>query len=239
MASDDDPALELAEQILKKHDLDVALAVVGPWRHRLNPGVTQRLRSLYPDDWAVVADLDEFQEYPDDLASVVEYCEERGYDAVTGEFLDRIGPDGAMPPITDGESLWDTFPLGGDVTKGLLADPGISPFYSGKVVAAKGTTLISWGHHYVARGNPCPHSEISVPVHHFKWDAGVLSRLRARYELYTGIGEPYGWESKTFERQIVERGFIDVSDRRLKIRHVGNPYGAENRLLGLAAANST
>ena len=52
MASEDDPVLEVAEEILGQHDIELAFAVVGPWRHRMNPGVTQRVRSLYPDDWA-------------------------------------------------------------------------------------------------------------------------------------------------------------------------------------------
>jgi hypothetical protein len=230
MATPDDPILDRAEQILGQHDIEVALTVVGPWRHRLNPGVIQRTRSLYPSDWAVIADQDEFHVYPDSLSSITEYCEKRGYEGVSGEVIDRIGENGALPRITKGHSLWHTFPLAGDVTKALLATPGGRAFYSPEVVLAKGSAVIGWGNHYIAQGNACPSEEITVPVHHFKWDAEVIHRLRSRHELYTELGEPYGWESEIFINHLREHGRVDITDPRLNVRYVGNPYGDENML---------
>ena len=198
----------------------VAFAVVGPWRQRLDPGVTQRVRWLYPDDWACIAELDEFHEYPDGLPTVIEYCTKSGgYDAVLGDLADRIGPEGTLPTVTRPRVFWDHVPLGGDVTGGLPPTPGVPPFYSGKVVFAAKGSVLGLGTSLRRRGNDCPIGDertrppLQVGCH--------LGRPPpARYDLYTGIGEPYASESKTFEQRIAERGFIDISDPRLRIRHV-------------------
>jgi hypothetical protein len=224
MAEPGDPILERVEAILGEHDIDVAVTVVGPWLHRLNHGVLQPLRSLYPNDWAVIADQDEFQVYPDSLDAVVDFCERNRYEAVTGAFLDRIGEGGTLPPIEPGRSLWTTFPLGGEVSRVVVEDP------EGKVTLARGDVVVGWGNHAVFRGEACPRGRLSVPVHHFKWDASVLERLRARYELYTRLGEPYAEESLNALERIGATGRIDVDDPRLRVRWIGNPYGDENAL---------
>jgi hypothetical protein len=225
MASPDDAQLEHAREVVSRYDIDAALVpVVGPWRHRVNTGAIQRMRMLYPNDWTVVADQDEFHVYPDSLDSIVRYCEARGYEAVRGDIVDRLGPNGTLPAIEDGRSLWLTFPLGGDVTRGILT------FYSPQVVMVKGSALLSWGSHYVARGKACPKKALEVPVHHFKWDATVVRRLRSRYQLYTSIGEPYAEESKVILDHIAQHGGIDISNRSLRVKYVGNPYGDENML---------
>lgn len=219
-----DSAFDRVHDTLSPLGIEIAMTVVGPWRHRLNPGAYWEMRSLYPNDWTILADQDEFQVYPDDLQAVVDFCERRGYDSVTGAFLDRVSADGTLAEIVDGRSLWSTFPLGCQLTRTVIDDPGR------KVVLAKGCALVGWGNHALHRGVACPPGHFGVPVHHFKWDAGVLERLERRYALYRGLGEPYAEESAEFIRYIREHGRIPVEDTQLRVRRVGNPYGMENLL---------
>jgi hypothetical protein len=227
MASPADPQLERAREIVRGCDIDAAVVpVIGPWRHRVNTGLIQRMRQLYPHDWTVVADQDEFHFYPDSLTSIVGYCEQQGYEAVRGELIDRVAADGSFPPIESGRSLWLTFPLGGDLSHVLIGDP------SPQIVIAKGSALLSWGSHYVARGVPCPAKEIQALVHHFKWDATVIDRLKARIDLYTNLGEPWADESASIVNYIISHKRIDITDPQWRIRYLGNPYGEENMLAG-------
>ena len=158
------------------------------------------------------------------LSHVVEYCEQRGFNCIRGHFVDRVGANGGLPEITRTGSLWDLFPLGGRLTEGVLGG------YVPKIVLARGDVLVGWGNHDCQRGNPCPIEEFDVPVHHFKWDASVVSRLEARYCLYTSYGEMVAEESSAFLEHVREFGRINVDDRRLQFRWIGNPYGSENRL---------
>jgi hypothetical protein len=227
MDSAGDPQLERALHIVRRHDIDAAIVpVIGPWRHRVNTGLIQRMRQLYPHDWTVVADQDEFHVYPDSLTSIVRYCEQRGYEAVSGDLIDRVAADGSFPPIESGRSLWHTFPLGGDLSHELIGAP------SPQILIVKGSALLSWGSHYVARGVPCPKEELQAVVHHFKWDATVIDRLKARIDLYTNLGEPWVDESVSILEYIFSHKRIDVTDSRWRLRYLGNPYGDENMLTG-------
>src|SRR3712207_5947478 len=129
------------------------------------------MRSFFPHDWFVLADHDEFHVYPDDLQAMVAHCEREGYDAVTGNVVDRVARDGSLPDLLPGESLWETFPLACQLTRVVIDDP------CPEVVLAKGRVAIGWGNHVVPQGAPCPASQVHVSVHHFKWDAGVIARL--------------------------------------------------------------
>ena len=64
------------------------------------------VKNTQPNDWWVIADIDEFHLYPDDnLRKVINNCEENGWDVVRGGFIDRIGDDGTFPEINDDKSF--------------------------------------------------------------------------------------------------------------------------------------
>ena len=54
---------------------------------------------MFPNDWWIISDDDEFHEYSKDLREIIDDCEENGWDLVRGGFVDRIGIDGDFPEI--------------------------------------------------------------------------------------------------------------------------------------------
>ena len=70
-------------------------------------------KMLFPDDWWIVSDDDEFHVYSKDLNEIIEDCDENGWELVRGGFIDRIGTDGGFPEINDTENIFKQFPLAG------------------------------------------------------------------------------------------------------------------------------
>jgi hypothetical protein len=224
MSDPDDEILHAVELALADHDIDVGLKVVGSWLHRVNPGIVAKVRSLYPSDWWVLADHDEFHEFPSHLTEVADFCAARGYHWVTGHFVDRLAPGGLLAPIRPTGSLWHQYPLGGRVTAVLTrADEP-------KVVLTRGHVFVGWGNHWAWSGIPSPRNVLDVPVHHFKWDASVVARLGTRYTLYERLDEPYRGESAAVLEHVKRHGRIDAEDPAFRTRYVGNPYGHDNLL---------
>jgi hypothetical protein len=150
------------------------------WEHEFNAqDVILHHRKLQaanfgPNDWIVWCDSDEFQVYPAPLAEVVARCEELHVDYVRGVFIDRVAADYSLPAFDARASIWDTFPRTCNVTSALAAaDPR-------KVVLARASVELSGGKHNVRR--PPEHRCLAgwAQVHHFKWDATLLERLRYR-----------------------------------------------------------
>jgi hypothetical protein len=128
-----------------------------------------------PGDWVIIADQDEFYEYSQPLAETIKCCEENGYDYVTGEFLDRVGPIGDMPEIKD--MLWDSFPIGVKLTKEVVKG-------GAKVTLARASVNLTAGHHRALNGRACPNNICSTIVHHFKWDSTCIDRTRYMADVY-------------------------------------------------------
>ena len=65
-----------------------------------------------PNDWWIVSDDDEIQIYPKPIEEMIDECEVKGWEFITGGFLDRIGEDGSFP-IVDKTNIWEAFPYSG------------------------------------------------------------------------------------------------------------------------------
>lgn len=150
------------------------------------------------NDWVIVADLDEFYEYSMPLADVVNYCEEKSYDYVTGEFLDRVGPMGERATIQG--NIWDSFPVGLRLTK------NIGKGCVNKVVLARAGIKLTGGHHRALSGNGCPISKCSAIVHHFKWDSSCIERIQYMKNMYTEENLPWVDETIRMEEFIKING---------------------------------
>lgn len=143
------------------------------------------VKTKYQNDWWVVADIDEFHLYPnDDLRSVINDCDENGWQIVRGGFIDRIGPDGNFPNIMPALSIWQQFP-----NAGFFRYP-MSMACPNKIAIAKGFVPITSGQHYAKINDQttwrwqgwnhpliAPIENYSVQVHHFKWDATAEQRI--------------------------------------------------------------
>jgi hypothetical protein len=144
-----------------------------------------KIKNTQPDDWWVIADIDEFQIYSKRIKGIVKECEENGWEFVTGGFIDRIGADGTFPEIYEYTSIWKQFPMAG-----FFRYP-ISNACPNKVTLCKGKIEISNGQHYAiidgqttwkwqGWNHPLryPIDKNFTQVHHFKWDSTCKRRLK-------------------------------------------------------------
>lgn len=125
-------------------------------------------------DWIVWCDSDEFQVYPEPLDRIVAQCEAAGVDYIRGVFFDRIAGDGSLPAFDPQRSIWETFPRACNVT-GALAKGDTR-----KVTLARGSLRLPGGKHFPPSDAALKTISGWVQVHHFKWDAALIERLRFR-----------------------------------------------------------
>jgi hypothetical protein len=149
------------------------------------------IKLTHQNDWWVVADIDEFHLYPNDnLQQLISNCERHGWELVRGGFIDRIGPRGTFPHITDHTSIWEQFPI-----MGFFRYP-MSGACPNKVSVMKGHIQLTNGQHYARidghttwRWQGWHHPLIapidlySVQVHHFKWDVTAIDRIKSVADL--------------------------------------------------------
>ncbi|WP_405554698.1 glycosyltransferase family 2 protein [Streptomyces canus] len=195
----------------------------GPWRERLNQRLKEYVMSRRPDDWYVVADIDEFHVYSHPLGELLEKCERLGVDHVNGCFLDRVGADGELLKVDTG-SLWKRYPLAGAVST------GISKALPLKTGIARGRVELLTGHHSTVSGHGLSRSEGFIQVHHFKWTESALLRLRHRVDSLSQVhwqAENYALirEAKAALTHLnTHGGRINVDDGGLRIAPCGHDY---------------
>lgn len=143
------------------------------------------VKSKNPNDWWVIADIDEFHLYPnDDLKKLISNCEKFGWDLVRGGFIDRIGPDGEFSELKDDVNIFLQFP-----NMGFFRYP-MSKACPNKVCVMKGYIEITSGQHYAkingqttwrwqGWNHPLINPHSYVQVHHFKWDKTSIDRVKA------------------------------------------------------------
>lgn len=149
------------------------------------------------DDWVMVADLDEFYEFPLDVRDIIKICDAGGFDYIQGEFLDRVGQGGKLHSLT-AQSLWDRFPIGAKLTRYICRGN------FNKVTLSRAWVELGEGHHQALNGNPCPINTLDSVVHHFKWDASFFERAETRIELLHSMGVGY-WDEFTRVLEHLER----------------------------------
>jgi hypothetical protein len=191
---------------------------------------------MYPEDWWIVSDDDEFHIYSKELSEIIKDCEENGWELVRGGFIDRIGIDGTFPEINE-EDIFKQFPLAGFFRYPLS---GACP---NKVCIMKGYIEITPGQHYAKLDGQttwrwqgwnhpliAPVDEYNVQVHHFKWDSTCVERIKA----VANIKKDYSYsdEYQKMYQAIRRNNFqIDIEDERFMIENDGfEDYGQWNKL---------
>ena len=145
------------------------------------------VKSKKPNDWWVIADIDEFHLYPDDnLRFLIHDCDRNGWDLVRGGFIDRIGDNGEFPELKSDENIFSQFnvmcffryPLSNACPNKICLVKGYIEITNGQHYAKiDGQTTWrwqGWGHPLIA-----PIETHSVQVHHFKWDKTAIERIKA------------------------------------------------------------
>lgn len=171
-----------------------------------------------PRQWLVSADVDEFQEYPEDLGSFLDRCERLGVDTVQGVFIDRLHPEGRLAAIAPDRPLMEQFPVQADVI-GAIGGVGRHHGRHGtvKLMAFKGSILPARGGHdpqpesrprflYGASLGQFPEIDrpsyrFTVPtkVHHFHWTNHLRPSLEKRLATagVSAAGKEYGRKQLT------------------------------------------
>jgi hypothetical protein len=169
-----------------------------------------------PNDWWVIADIDEFHLYPMDLRELINLCNDNGNQIVRGGFIDRIGEDGGFPEIEHKKSIFKQFP-----TMGFFRYP-MSEACPNKICIKKGSIELTSGQHYAKiNGNttwrwqgwnhPLIMNDYTVQVHHFKWDA--TSGQRIRDVANTNASYAYSEEYRKMYRSLAKTRFkIDLDE---------------------------
>lgn len=174
------------------------------------------VKGTRPNDWWIVSDDDELQVYPEPVEDIIEKCERKGYDFVTGGFIDRIGIDGTFPEVTAETNIHKAFPLAGFFRYPMS---GACP---NKVTLMRGTQNITPGQHYAqfndgtnswGKKHPkrMPIQRCFTQVHHFKWDATCVERIKKVSEVKKEYS--YSDEYERMYNSIKDSGFkIDVNN---------------------------
>lgn len=176
-------------------------------------------------DWIVWCDSDEFQVYPLSLGAVVDSCLTQGIEAIPGILVDRIAADGGLPDFDPSQSLWEMFSRPCNIT-GNIAHGTVD-----KVVFARGDIRLRPGNH--ATEDPkTKFAAQAIPIHHFKWHAGVLAHLRFRLEP--------AWKRKCFwwieSQHLLD--YLSRNDMRFKLDDVPVIVLPASGVLDASAAKS-
>lgn len=190
------------------------------------------------EDWILVADSDEFHEYPDhNVTSFLLGIDTHGYNLVNGIFLDRVSSTGALLELHEGENIFKKFELGCRFHQVFhLGTPK-------KVMAFKGYLRINRGHHRLAlcwfwvRRNylhltpwtSCPPQEQvkikpfekRLNVHHFKWMKGQYDATLHKANVWKGTAVENSYRSVL--RHLEKCGGICISNSKLKCGKAFSP----------------
>lgn len=168
-------------------------------------------KSKKPNEWWVIADIDEFHLYSHPLSKIIKDCEINGWRLVRGGFIDRIGKNGEFPELVRDENIFDQFPVAGFFRYPMS---GACP---NKISIAKGDVKITSGQHYAeilgsttwrwqGWSHPliAPTDVYSVQVHHFKWDKTCLDRIKSVVDVWQTYS--YSHEYKMMYDAIINSG---------------------------------
>lgn len=159
-------------------DADTAESVEGGTR-----AVTAlRLKHSGPREWVALADLDEFQIHEGGVRASARRAEREGANAVRGVMIDRVAADGSLPDFDDASDLWSLYPARCRLTKRLQG--GLDY----KCALVRGHLLSANAHHRL-RGEK--RSSRRVEIHHFKWNARAVPRIRRAIRRIKAAG--LGW----------------------------------------------
>jgi hypothetical protein len=194
-------------------------------------------KMLFPDDWWIVSDDDEFHVYSKPLNEIILNCEKNGWELVRGGFIDRIGQTGDFPKINKKENIFEQFPVAGFFRYPMS---GACP---NKVCIMKGHIEITPGQHYAKIDGQTTWKwqgwnhplianvdEYNVQVHHFKWDSTCVERIKQ----VADIKKDYSFSEEYLKmyQSLRSNNFeIDVTNDKYMFEYIGkNEYKQWNKL---------
>jgi hypothetical protein len=185
------------------------------------------IKMMYPDDWWIVSDDDEFHVYSKNLNTIIDECESNGWVMVRGGFVDRIGREGEFSELKEDVNIFEQFPLAG-CFRYLLSNA-----CPNKMCIMKGWVELTPGQHYAkidgqttwkwqGWNHPliAPTNQYNVQVHHFKWDSTCIDRIKAVADINKDYA--YSKEYQIMYDALKSNNFkIDIYDERFMIEDAG------------------
>jgi hypothetical protein len=170
------------------------------------------------DDYVMHLDLDEFQEYPAPLATILRLMNLHDDWALRGWIVDRVAEEGVLAPVLRTPSIGEQFPIGCAATEVLLNA------WTQKIVLCRGRVRLQGGVRHDTENARYDSVPVGRPdeyiVHHFKWLQGLDQRLEARLTRGS-ISAKYAEECRQFLDYYRQRGRIDLREPRLNSRRLG------------------
>lgn len=163
-----------------------------------------RSMPMHPEDWVVVADMDEFFTFGhfSNVYEAVESMSAQGATFALGETLDHVARGGLLTPITNETNVWNDYPLicpvVSTIAKGLPA----------KVAIHKAYLRSGAGHHHIVEphlaqayfGNECTGLACELVMKKYKqrtihdvYDMTPYSQYQDRYG---PCANNFGWQAK-------------------------------------------
>ena len=144
--------------------------------------------SLSDEDWIIRADQDEFHDYKElkDINGAIDYCNQEGYDAITGHWCERFDELGSLKEISTTSNIFSQFPF---TSKNLLCTvAGVRCGCTRKIVLSRGNIRTDGAFHIAAKrlnesnwpikqsGENRGGKSFSANIAHFVWDKTIFSR---------------------------------------------------------------
>jgi hypothetical protein len=141
------------------------------------------------DEWVIVTDLDEFQVHPLGLRASAAAADAEGANVVRGYMVDRVATDGRLGPVPVEGDLWTAFPERCYVT--ALLQGGLSykcALVKGHLQSGRTCEGLSLAHHHMMGERLASNH---VEIHHFKWSAEAVERMRTAIARTQAAGQPF------------------------------------------------
>jgi hypothetical protein len=139
----------------------------------------EAVKSYGKKDWIILADVDEFHNFPVKAKQFLWDCDKKGFNCVRGHLIDKVAEKGELKNIQKDPRIDRQFPHASDLTEKIALGN------REKIVALKFPLVAGHGHHAVVRNKRAArYSSLTIDVHHFKWDSLVFNRLQKRQKEY-------------------------------------------------------
>tara|TARA_R100000030_G_scaffold8859_1_gene6101 strand:+ start:1280 stop:2125 length:846 start_codon:yes stop_codon:yes gene_type:complete len=212
--------------VLETHNLEIYKDL-----RDVNTGDAEYLTDIYndvisdkPNEWWIVADLDEFAVFPKPVDEFINK-DLKYNDFAYGLVLDRVGENGEFNELKYEDDIWERFPNVGYVSRYVRQND------SRGVILLKGTAgKIGGGQHcfsrhmmstddwevYVKDKNWWPPM---VQIHHFRWGK---NNIKIEKE-YIRMGDKWwGWEHESVLNYMLDNKKVDITDSRFLIERCPN-----------------
>ena len=169
--------------------------------------------SIYPNDWWIPIDCDEFIFFPDGVQSNIQYNIDNNFDYTFGLLVDRISEDGTLLELKLTDDIFSKFPLIGNIAMELKGDF----IYIDKVSLIRGSGRVINGIHGIENIDKEKISDITTQHHHFKWTSKTLENFQRQYNGLRDCGHNWYVEYSNVLDYFKYNDRIDVNNSKFML----------------------